>query len=373
MASYNTHLFIKELGEHFENIGVIAKNKEEHITFSVEVVVDKYIDRQGVEKQKFIELRFIDNFKFMAASLDSLVKNLVNGGDSHRSAGERLSGFEECSESQYRLLTRKGIHHYEYMMSWDKFEETELSPIKAFCSALNISGVSSNNYQHAQRVWKEFGIKNLGEYHDLYLQTDVVLLENVSEKFRETALKHYGLYPAYFYALPQFAWSACLKKTKIRLELLTDPDMLLMFEKGIRGGITQAVHKHTSANNKYMGDQHDPSTNSIYLQNLDTNNLYRWVMSQPLPTGRFRWVDIKPNEIQKLLKHENKGNLVEVDVHYPRELHDSHNNFPFMCERMEINKVEKLVPNVCDKKGYVIHIRALDQALNHGLVLERIH
>ena len=373
LARYDTHLFIKELGEHFENIGVIAKNKEGYITFSVEVVVDKYIDRQGVEKEKFMELRFIDSFKFMATSLDLLVKDLVGGGDSRASAGQRLAGFEEYSKSQYKLLTRKGIYPYEYMMSWEKFEETELPPIEAFYSELNMSGVSEDDYQHAQQVWKEFGTRNLGEYHDLYLRMDVVLPENVFEKFRETVLKHYGLDPAHFYTLPGFAWKACLKKTKVRLELLSDPDMLLMFEQRIRGGSTQAVHKHALANNKCVGDQYDPSTDSIYLQYLDTNNLYGWAMSQPLPTGRFRWVDVKPDEIHELAKRAKKGYLLEVDVCYPRDLHNSHNNLPFMCERMEIDKVEKLVPNLRDKKGYVIHIRALDQALNHRLVLERVH
>ena len=149
--------------------------------------------------------------------------------------------------------------------------------------------------------------------------------------------------------------------------------MLLMFERGIRGGITQAVHCYTSANNKYMGDQYDPSQESSYLEYLDANNLYGWAMSQLLPTGRFRWVDVKPDEIRKLAKREDKSYLLEVDVSYPKELHDSHNDLPFMCERMEINKVEKLVPNLHNKRNYVIHIRVLDQALTHGLILEKIY
>ena len=236
-----------------------------------------------------------------------------------------------------------------------------------------MSGVSEENYQHAQRVWKEFGIHNLGEYHDLYLRTDVVLLQNVFEKLRETSLKHYGLDPAHFYTLPGFAWHVCLKRTRVRLKLLTDHDMLMMFERGIRGGVTQVFHHYTSANNRYMGDRYDPSSETSYLQYLDANNLYGWATSQLLPAGRFRWVDVKLNEICKLAKREDKSYLLEVDVSYPKELHDSHNDLPFMCERMEINKVEKLVPNLHNKRNYVIHIRALDQALTHGLILEKIH
>ena len=220
---------------------------------------------------------------------------------------------------------------------------------------------------------EEFGIHDLGDYHDLYLRTDVVLLAPVYEAFRDTCLRHYKLDPAHFYTSPGLAWKACLKQTGIRLELLTDPDMLLMFERGIRGGITQVVRKYASANNKYMGDRFDPKSESSYLQYLDATNLYGWAMSQPLPTGGFKWVDVNPNEISELATRTDKGYVPEVDVSYPKELHNSHNDLPFMCERMEINGVEKLVPNLRDTKNYVIHIQALNQELQHGLRLDEIN
>ena len=122
-----------------------------------------------------------------------------------------------------------------------------------------------------------------------------------------------------------------------------------------------------------MGDKFDQLKESSYLQYLNVNNFYGWAMSQPLPTGGFRWVNIEPNEVGELVAHTDKGYLLEVDVSYPEELHDLHNNLPFMCEKMEINHVEKLVPNLNNKKNYVIHIQALNQALSHGLILERIH
>ena len=201
----------------------------------------------------------------------------------------------------------------------------------------------------------------------------MVLLANVFEAFRDTCLMHYPLDPAHFYTAPGLAWKACLRKTRIRLELLSDPDMLLMFERGIRGGTTQAVHRYTSAKNEYMGDLYNPNKEFRYLQYLDTNNLYGWAMSQPLPTSKFKLVDIKPSQIHTLATSKIKGYLLEVDVRYPTELHNSHNDLPFMCERMEINGVEKLVPNLRNKKNYVIHIRALDHALRHGLILEYTH
>ena len=236
-----------------------------------------------------------------------------------------------------------------------------------------MTNVSKDDYQHVQKVWKEFGIRNLGDYHDLYLLTNVILIANEFEAFRDTCLEHYKLDPAHFYTSPGLAWKACLRKTRVRLELLTDPNMLLMFECGIRGGITQAVHHYTSVNNPYMGSKFNPSEESSYLQYLDANNLYGWAMSQPLSTGRFRWVSIKPNKVAKLAARTNKGYLLEVNVSYPRDLHNSHNDLPFMCERMEIGRVQKLVPNLHDKKNYVIHIQAPNQALKHGLILERIH
>ena len=127
----------------------------------------------------------------------------------------------------------------------------------------------------------------------------MVLLANVFEAFRDTCLKHYKLDPAHFYTSLGVAWPACLKRTGIKLELLTDPDMLLMFELGIRGGITQVVRKYVSANNKYIIDKFNPDEDTTYLQYLDVNNLYGWAMSQPLPTGGFKWVDVSPNEISE--------------------------------------------------------------------------
>ena len=186
---------------------MIAKNKEDYITFSVKVAVDKYINKEGNEKDKLIELRFIDSFKFMASSLDMLTSNLVRGG-------RKLFGFEDYSELQYNLLTRKGIYPYEYMSSWDKFEESQLPSIEAFYSNLNVSNVSEGDYQHAQKVWGELRIRNLGEYHDLYLHTDVFLPANVFEAFRDTCLEHYKLDPAHFYTSSGLSWKACLRKTR---------------------------------------------------------------------------------------------------------------------------------------------------------------
>ena len=224
----------------------------------------------------------------------------------------------------------------------------------------------------------------MGDYYDLYLETDVLLLANVFESFRKVCLDNYGLDLAHFYTGLGLAWKACLKKTGVNLELLKDPDMLLMFERGIRGGITQSVHKWAIANNPYMGCEYDPLRSTNYLEYLDANNLYVWAMSKPLPTGEFKWVDIEnlkggARELKRttdmMVRNSNHcyGYVLEVDVKYPKELHDHHNDLPFMCEKIRVSGVEKLVPNLHDKKKYVIHVKALKQALDHGLVLEKIH
>ena len=206
LSGYDTHRFIKELGKCSKDIGVIAKNKEDYITFSANIMVVRYMDKEGNEKDKFIELQFIHSFKFMASSVDLLTNNLVKGG-------KKLFGFEDYSELQYNLLTKKGIYPYEYMSIWDCFKEVQLPPIEAFYSNLNMTNVSKDDYQHAQKVWKEFGIGNLGDYHNLYLRTDVILLANVFEAFRNTCLEHYKLDPVHFYTSPGLAWKACFRKT----------------------------------------------------------------------------------------------------------------------------------------------------------------
>ena len=205
LAGYDAHLFIRELAKHVTGIGVIAKNTEDYISFSIKVKVDKYIDKNGNKRTKEMELRFIDSIKFMSSSLDSLVNNLGKGG-------HQFFGFENYSSHRCRLLIRKGIYPYEYMDSWDRLKETGLPGIKRFYSNLSMSGVSDTDYEHACSIWQEFGIRNMGEYHDLYLRTDVILLANVFESFRRVCLENYGLDPSHFYTVPGLAWKACLRK-----------------------------------------------------------------------------------------------------------------------------------------------------------------
>ena len=149
--------------------------------------------------------------------------------------------------------------------------------------------------------------------------------------------------------------------------------MLLMVEKSIRGGICQATYRYANTNNKYMNN-HDKRKIISYLMYLDANNLYGWEMSLKLPVNGFKWVrDLsKFNEsfIKNYNENSDRGYFLEVDVEYPK---NSHKDLPFLAQRKKIEKVKKLVCDIEDKKKYVIHIRALKQALNHGLILKRVH
>ena len=190
------------------------------------------------------------------------------------------------------------------MDNWEKFDETTAPPKEAFYSQLKLEDISDADYAYAQKVWEVFGIKNPGEYYDLYAQSDTLFLADVFENFWNMYLEIYELDPVYFLSAPGFAWQAYLKKTGVKLELLTDYDMLLIVEKGIRGGICQATHRYAKANNIYV-NKYDKKIDLSYIEYLDANNLYGWAMFQKLPVNGFEWV--------KNLSKFNKNFIKEYD------------------------------------------------------------
>ena len=292
---------------------------------------------------------------------------------------ERLANtYKFCDNDldEFIMLLRKGVYPYKYINEWDKFNEKVLPGKESFYSNLTLENISEIDYAHANNIFKKFNINNLGEYHDLYVGSDTLLLADIFENFRQSCLENYELDPAHFVSLPGFAWQACLKKANVELELLTDYDMLLMAEEGIRGGIFHAVNRYAHANNYYMKD-YDKAKESSYIQYLDANNLYGAAMSKKLPMKGFKWLDNIERIDEEIIKEYNeindKGYVIEADVDYPQELHDLHSDMPFLSERMIINKTKKLVCNLHNKKNYVAHINILKQALNHGLKLKKVH
>ena len=259
---------------------------------------------------------------------------------------------------------------------WERFNETSLPKKEAFYSKLNMEDITEVDHRHAKRVFKSLNNKNLGDYHDLYIQSDTLLLADVFEHFRNMCIKVFELDPAQFLSAPGLASQACLKKTEVELELITDPDMLLIVEKGIRGGICHVILRYAKANNKYMKDYNKDEEES-FLQYSGANNLYGFAMSEPLPIDGIEWMKdlakIDEDFIKNYNENSDKGYILEVDVKYPKSVHDFHSDLSFLPARVKIDKCKKLVCNLYDKKSYVVHIRSLEQALNHELILKKVH
>ena len=300
-STYDYHFIIKELVKEFEgNFEYLGENTEKYITFSAPL--KKKINNKNKTLEITYKIKFIDSYRFMSTPLSKLVDKLSEGLhnnkcvncksclDYMRTKNEKLifkcfnckqnyekdfnkelikrfgNTYEFCNKNlnKFILLLIKGVYPYEYMDNCERFDEKSLLNKESFYSNLNMENIDDNDYRHCNNVFKRFKPKNLGEYHDLYAQSDTLLLAGVFENFRNTCIKVYELYPVHFLSLPGLAWQACLKKTNIKLELLTDYDMLLMVEEGIRGGICHSIHRHARANNKYMKN-YDESKESSYI------------------------------------------------------------------------------------------------------------
>jgi len=283
------------------------------------------------------------------------------------------------------------------MNKWSTFDVNpkKLKP-KHFTNDLTGEKISDDDFTFFRKVCKKFKIKNLGEYHDLYLKTDILLLADVFEHFRKTCLSAYKLDPGHYYTDPGLAWDACLKMTGIELELLSDIDMHLFIEQGLRGGVSIITHRKGTANHKYM-KHYDPKKPSKYILDLDANNLYGWSMSQSMPYKGFKWINptnFRLRSYKKLCSNKLKrGHILECDIEYPSNLHDLHNDYPYCPEQVVVKsemlsdyssniakqhntknyEFTKLIPNLNNKVKYIIHERNLRQAVDAGLIITKIH
>ena len=296
-SSYDHHFIIKELVKEFEgNFDCLGENTEKYITISVPL--KKKIENKNLEITH--KIKFIDSFRFMSSSLSKLVDNLSEGIHNNKCSdcksnldyvrftkNKKLllkcfncniyykkkfnndfikkfkNAYSFCNDdtaepssseriNKFVLLLRKGVYPHENVDNWERFSEISLPSKKDFYSNLNMEDISDIDYRHANNVFKRFKLENLGDYHDLYVQSDTLLLADVFNNFIDMCIKECELDPAHFLSLPGLAWQACLKKTNVELELLTDYDILLMVEEGIRGGICHSIHRYAKANNKYM-------------------------------------------------------------------------------------------------------------------------
>ena len=385
LKGYDSHFIMQEIGAIVKK-HTYKNNKGEDIQMSINAIpnnMEKYMAFMLGN-----HLTFIDSFQFMSSSLDKLVSNLPR--ELLKYTSQKFKG----KGKELDLMARKGVYPYDHMDCFDKFNE-KLPPKEDFYSIMNNEHITNKDYQHAQSVWETFNIKNMGEYHNLYLESDVLLLADVFENFRKTCLEYYKLDPCHYFTSPGLSWDAMLKMTDIKLELMTDIDMFQFIEKGMRGGISYIANRYGKANNKYM-KSYDEKAPSKYLMYLDANNLYGWAMSQYLPTGNFKWMTEKQiNKINLATYKEDskKGLILEVDLEYPRELHDLHNDYPLGPEKVKvtenmlsnyckkikekynisIGQVDKLIPTLNNKEKYVLHYRNLQLYLDLGLKLTKVH
>ena len=241
--------------------------------------------------------------------------------------------------------------------------------------------ISDEQYLHLQNVWEECEFNNFKDFHNHYLKKDVLLLVDTFEKFIFTSLKYYNLDPCHYFSTRGFS---LLKMTGVMLEKISDPDKYIIFEQGMRGGVS------------YINKRYSEASKNEHILYLDINNLYGHAMSQHLPYADFKWVkniDKIEQKLMQIKKDSSTGYVLEVDLEYPQELHDIHNDYPLAPEGINIPKewlskyclkianahnittgaVKKLVPNLMNKNNYVIHFRNLQQCLELGMKFKKIH
>jgi len=367
LKNYDAHFIMQCASEYNSKISCIPLDLEKYISFKID------------------KLKFIDSLQFMDTSLDSLSSNLRKQG---------LESFVNTSKyynnEQLELITKKGVYPYDYMDSFNRFSETQLPPKEMFYSKLNEEEITDEKYAHAQKVWKTFNCINLGDYHDLYVKSDVLILADVFENFRNTCMSIYKLDPCHYYTAPGLSWDAMLYKTGVELELLTDSEMYRFIERGMRGGISTITKRYAKANNKYMKD-FKPEEESSYIIYLDANNLYGWAMSQCLPISNFKWCN-KTIDVMTIPDDNDIGYICDVDIEIPNEVHDKLNDYPIpetmlvtdsMLSPYQTNlktklniksdAVEKLVPNLMNKSNYVSHYRNLKKFIQLGCKITKFN
>ena len=384
LRGYDSHFIMQQIGE-ITKKHTYKNNKGEEKQMNINAIpnnMEKYMAFMLGN-----HLTFLDSFQFMSSSLDKLVSNLPNDAFMYTS--------EEFQDKKLKLMSQKGVYPYDYMDSFDRYDEQTLPAKKEFYSIMNDQHILDEDYNHAQNVWKTFKLRNMGEYHDLYLKSDVLLLADIFENFRKTCLEYYKLDPCHYFTSPGLSWDAMLKMTDIKLELMTDIDMFQFIEKGMRGGISYIANRYGKGNNKYI-KSYDKTKPSKYIMYLDANNLYGWAMSQYLPTGGFRWMtekQISKLDLAKYNENSKKGLILEVDLEYPKELHNLYNDYPLSAERVCVNKdmlsgyckkittkynistglVQKLIPTLKNKEKYVLHYRNLQLYTDLGLKVTKVH
>lgn len=369
LKGYDSHLILKNLPrEYATKVQIVPSNMQNFISFSLDHV------------------RFLDSFQFLDASLDTLVQNL---------AGRNFQILESFYTKGAHLLRRKGIFPYAYFNSADVLQEKTLPPIEAFKNVLTNTDISQEDYQHAQEVYRFFRCNFFSDYLELYQNADTLLLAEVFESFRRMSLEHYKLDPLHYFTLSQLTFDAGLKYTNIELELLGDINQYIWFEGQMRGGLCLLNRRYKRANKELVG--YKPHQPQNYILPLDAINLYGCILCSALPMCNFSWLSRDETEnfdISNIPPDSEVGYILEVDLDYPENCMDAHENFPLapehltltydhlspyakeLCDRLNLRGVypcKKLIPNFHAKQNYITHYMNLQFYIEQGLVLRKIH
>jgi len=392
--NYDMHLIIEKIGKKIKEYEENSKTKKSNQKFDIIANnSEKYIT------MSWNRIKIIDSFQFMAVSLDSLSKNL-NIKDKKNVLN--FCKLNKYNDEQIELLMKKGVFPYDWFDSIENINAVSLPSKDEFYSKLNKKNISNDDYKLALKVWEKFKCQSFKDYHNLYLYINVLLLADVFENFRNVCFESYGLDPANYLTAPSLAWDAFLKKSQVKIELITDIEKYLMIEKGLHGGYSNIGSiRDAKSNNKYLHD-FDNTLPTSFIMYEDMNNLYGWAMSQKLPLNDFNFIDVNLFDVDKILNYNDnsdKGFIFEVDLEYPKELHNAHNDLPLAPENINVkknmlsnyqlemiknlknediiinpnSKIKKLIYNLNDKQNYTCHIRNLKFYLQNGLKLKKIH
>ena len=375
LCNYDSHFIVKQLYKYAEcDLKVIPRTTEKYLSFSVKNII------------------FKDSYQFLSESLQVLANNLKDKGISYF---QTLNTYVK-DPTKKELLFRKGVFPYNYISSLEILNEKQLPPITSFFDDLTQTNISTDDYLFAQKIWLTFQCKTLKDYLHVYLLTDVLLLADVFENFRTNCLKDYELDPVHYFSGAHFTFDAFLLKSQESIELITDVNQYLMFQKMVRGGMSMVCKRYAYANNKML-KSFNPYDEEKYLLYIDANNLYGWAMTQNLPFANFTWCKIETKLVENIIQNtnlENKGYILEVDLEYPESLHDLHNDFPLAPEKLKISfndlspfaqklcsqlnlksnlNTSKLIPNLNNKDNYVLYYKNLQLYLKLGLKLKKVH
>ena len=353
-SNYDCNMFFKKLVDKKNDkvkFDIIPKTNEEYISVTYGCI------------------RFKDSYRFLSSGLDSLVKNLDEDDF-------KILKKEFPDKRQY--LNKKLAYPYEYFNSIDDYKK----PVhnlenKDFFSKLKNKCPDDKEIDRTREIIKKFNIKNGEELTQLYLKSDVILLD-VFEKFIKISVEEYGINPLYCVSLPGYTWQCGMKYTGINLQTLQDKDMILLLENNIRGGISSV-----------MGDRYIKSDKNKKILYIDANNLYGHSMSQYLPYDEIKFDNnIKLEDILNTPDDSNIGYLIEVDLTYPNKITEKTKNLPFAPMNKKINPdnfddyMKEIKPDTyiqtdtcdwSDKKNYLVHYRMLKFYIRHGMIIDKVH